>query len=296
MAAALTVAGALGSYRVARAMRAMQAGYVPTIVASRASVSRAASLGGDATYAGQLVQKADEVRAVLLRYTSLGPIAPGDVVDAISAIDAWRATNGTLWSKIEQKLLPMDTTVSEAEAMKMPQPLLRAYIEALYAEATTLLTWYTGGTWQQLVDEGTVTATYVREDATSRLAMLDAILVLEETGVLATAYQAVAQKPLAGLGSPWVVGGLIVIGILAGIAGVVLAVTDFKKVGVDNALKAAECSKWLETGDAKYKGGCAPRKSDVAEIAQYGLLVAGVCVLAYFSLDKLPTLVKGLRS
>jgi len=293
MPAPLTIAGALGSYRVSRALKAMQAGYVPTVVQTRATTSRAASLGGDATYAGQLVQKADEVRAVLLRYTSLGPIAPGDVVEAVAAIDQWRATNSGLWARIEQRLLPMDTTVSEAEAVKMPPQLLRAYIEALYAEATTLLSWYTGGTWQELVAEGTVTATYVRDDATSRLAMLDAILVLEETGVLATAYQ---RAPLQGFGNPWVVGGLIVIGILAGIAGVVLAVTDLKKVKLDNDLKAAECSKWLETGDTKYKGGCAARKSETTEIAQYGLLVAGVCVLAYVSLDKIPGLVKGLRS
>jgi hypothetical protein len=304
------VGGVLADYQLRRAVAALKAGTV-----SRAQL--AATFENEAepppSYTALLRDKDAVCRSILQSYgASLTVANPTAFNEAQAAIEAWKNDHASVWQQIRDKVLPTDATVSQADALVLPAPLLRAYVEALYQDANAGLSMYTNGVWEAWVADGTYSATFVRDDATARLDLYDTIVLMHETGALASAYQgAPPQRGLLGvmgalrgfgtlgsLGSPIAAGEaiLIVLGVVAAILAVGFVITSIMTTRTNNLIAQKCCDKYLETKDDAYKDCCKQQETDARVIAKYGIATAGLVLFGYLLVGRLPEIKKALTS
>lgn len=289
--AILTPSGVLAELRLRGAAAQLRSGEVSA--RALASVSRSGTFDTNGTYADQLLARADQVRAVLEQYTRIAPYDEGNVNAALAAFAGWQDAHKSTWDAIKDRVLGIDSTLSPSEALQVPVPIMRAYVEGLFLSAAYAVNMYTNGVFGRLVSDGEMSTAEVRDDAEARMQCFDTVLALEQAGTLAQIY---GTAPLAGAFGLGVVQVEIVIAVVAAIAVVIGGVMYFRQTTLNNKIKNAKCQQYLTTLDPRLNGACDAEPTDAVQVAKYAIGVAAAGLFLYYFVPQVPALLKGFKT
>lgn len=234
----------------------------------------------------QVLDANAEARAAIARTGQSLTVSSSKAKSALAAIQAWRNDNAAELDALAK--LPADTVVPDNLRLRLPPDEARAFVSALWYDATVGIGLYETGFAMRAMEQGDPewTAEQIRADLGARLQSYRLLLAMDAEGSLAPALsgQGAPAGGVSGLGITWQV-GLLIFGIVVAVVGLLMY---FANRGYETWARWQRydslCDAAKKSGDSATIKACQetvtniPQPTDPATVA---IMVAGGVAFAF---------------
>lgn len=234
----------------------------------------------------QVLDANAEARAAIARTGQSLTVSSSKAKSALAAIQAWRNDNAAELDSLAK--LPADTVVPDNLRLRLPPDEARAFVSALWYDATVGIGLYETGFAMRAMEQGDPdwTAEQIRADLGARLQSYRLLLAMDAEGSLASALsgQGAPAGGVSGLGITWQV-GLLIFGIVVAVVGLLMY---FANRGYETWARWQRydslCDAAKKSGDSATIKACQetvtniPQPTDPATVA---IMVAGGVAFAF---------------